>query len=85
VEPRPWRLLQSRRGGSNLPTVVRKKAGQSDDKLIADFRKKVISDEILIELKQREFYRKPSIIKQEKIKERRRGRRRPVISYQNKK
>jgi ribosomal protein S21 len=68
-----------------LPTVVRKKAGQSDDKLIADFRKKVISDEILIELKQREFYRKPSIIKQEKIKERRRGRRRPVISYQNKK
>jgi ribosomal protein S21 len=68
-----------------LPTVVRKKAGQSDDKLIADFRKKVISDENLIELKQREFYRKPSIIKQEKIKERRRGRRRPVISYQNKK
>jgi ribosomal protein S21 len=61
------------KGGSNLPTVVRKKPGQSDDKLIADFRKKVISDEILIELKQREFYRKPSIIKQERIKERKRG------------
>jgi len=59
-----------------LPTVVRKKPGQSDDKLISDFRKKVISDEILIELKQREFYRKPSLIKQEKIKERRKGRRR---------
>jgi ribosomal protein S21 len=59
-----------------LPTVVRKKPGQSDDKLIADFRKKVINDEILIELKKREFYRKPSIVKQEKIKERRTGRRR---------
>ncbi|OGD09493.1 30S ribosomal protein S21 [Candidatus Amesbacteria bacterium RIFOXYB1_FULL_44_23] len=59
-----------------MATVVRKKPGQSDDKLIADFRKKVISDEILIELKQREFYRKPSVIKQEKIKERRKGKRR---------
>lgn len=61
-----------------MPTVVRKKPGQSDDKLIADFRKKVINDEILIELKKREFYRKPSIVKQEKIKERRSGRRRVV-------
>jgi ribosomal protein S21 len=64
-----------------LPTVVRKKPGQSDDKLIADFRKKVISDEILIELKQREFYRKPSLIKQEKIKERRKGYRRVIRTY----
>lgn len=54
-----------------MPTVVRKKPGQSDDKLIADFRKKVLSDEILIELKEREFYRKPSVIKQAKMKERR--------------
>lgn len=54
-----------------MPTVVRKKPGQSDDKLIADFRKKVLSDEILIELKKREFYRKPSVVKQDKIKERR--------------
>ena len=59
-----------------MPTVVRKKPGQSDDKLISDLRKKVISDEILIELKKREFYRKPSLVKQERIKERRKGRRR---------
>ncbi len=56
-----------------MPTVVRKKPGQSDDKLIADFRKKVINDEILLEMKQREFYRKPSEIKQEKMKEWRKG------------
>jgi ribosomal protein S21 len=59
-----------------VPTIVRKKPGQSEDKLIADFRKKILSDEVLIELKDREFYKKPSRIKQEKIKERRKTKRR---------
>jgi len=54
-----------------MPTVVHKKPGQSEDRLIADFRKKVLSDEIILELKKREFYRKPSLVKQDKIKERR--------------
>lgn len=53
-----------------MPTVVRKKPGQSDDRLIADFRKKVLADDVILELKKREYYRKPSVIKQEKIKER---------------
>ncbi|KKS33032.1 MAG: hypothetical protein UU93_C0003G0040 [Candidatus Amesbacteria bacterium GW2011_GWA2_42_12] len=57
-----------------MPTVVRKKPGQTDDKLISDFRKKVIDDEILIELKKREFYKKPSLIRQEQAKERRANR-----------
>jgi len=57
-----------------MPTVVRKKPGQSDDKLIADFRKKVLADEIILEIKKREFYKKPSIVKQEKMKERRANR-----------
>jgi ribosomal protein S21 len=57
-----------------MPTVVRKKPGQSDDKLIADFRKKVLADEIILEIKKREFHKKPSIIKQEKLKERRANR-----------
>ena len=52
-----------------MPTVVRRKPGQSDDKLIADFRKKVLADEVLLELKKREFYKKPSLVKQEKAKE----------------
>jgi ribosomal protein S21 len=59
-----------------VPTVVKKKPGQSDDKLIADFRKKVLADEILIELKDREFHKKPSVVRQEKIKMRRKGGRR---------
>ena len=57
-----------------MPTVVRRKPGQSDDKLIADFRKKVMADEVLLELKKREFYKKPSLVKQEKAKERRANR-----------
>ena len=57
-----------------MPTVVRKKPGQSDDKLIADFRKKVLADEIILELKKREFYKKPSVVRQEKMKERRANR-----------
>ena len=57
-----------------MPTVVRRKPGQSEDKLIADFRKKVLADEIILEIKKREFYKKPSIVKQEKIKERRANR-----------
>lgn len=57
-----------------MPTVVRKKPGQSDDRLIADFRKKVLADEIILELKKREFHRKPSVVKQERIKERRANR-----------
>ena len=59
-----------------MPTVVKKKPGQTDDKLISDFRKKVLSDEVLIELKKREYYMKPSQVKQERIKERRKGVRR---------
>ena len=57
-----------------MPTVVHKKPGQSEDRLIADFRKKVLSDEVILELKKREYYRKPSVVKQEKIKERRANR-----------
>ena len=54
-----------------MPTVVRKKPGQSDDRLIADFRKKVLNEELILEMKKREYYRKPSVIRQEKIKGRR--------------
>ncbi|TSC86661.1 MAG: 30S ribosomal protein S21 [Microgenomates group bacterium Gr01-1014_16] len=57
-----------------MATVVRKKPGQSDDKLIADFRKKVLAEDLIEEIKKREFYKKPSVLKQERIKERRKMR-----------
>ena len=58
-----------------MPTIVRKKPGQSDDKLIADFRKKVLNDEVLLELKKREHYYKPSQIRQARTKAKKSGRR----------
>lgn len=69
--------MDLRKGGWNeaMPTVVRKKPGQSDDKLIADFRKKVLADELIEEIKNHQFYKKPSVLKQERIKERRKMRR----------
>jgi ribosomal protein S21 len=57
-----------------MPTVVRKKPGQSEDKLIADFRKKIIADDVIPEIKDREFHKKPSVLRQERLKQRRTNR-----------
>jgi len=49
-------------GGVFIPmaTVVKKKPGQTEDQLIAAFRKKVFNEDIIEEIKEREFYQKPS-------------------------
>lgn len=57
-----------------MPTVVRKRPGQSDDKLIADFRKKILADDVIPEIKDREFHKKPSVLRQERIKQRKTNR-----------
>lgn len=43
-----------------MSTVVRKKPGQTDDQLIAAFRKRVFNEDLVEEIKEREFYQKPS-------------------------
>lgn len=43
-----------------MSTVVRKKPGQTDDQLIAAFRKRVFNEDLIEEIKEREFYQKPS-------------------------
>lgn len=48
---------------------VKAEPGESPDSLIRKFVKKVISEGILLELKEREFYKKPSERKKEKLKE----------------
>ena len=40
--------------------VVKKKKGESEDRLIARFRKKVLNEGILLELRDRERYKKPA-------------------------
>jgi len=58
-----------------MATIVRKGPGDSEDKLIAEFRKKVQADQILTELKEHEFYKKPSEIRKEKMSLLRRSKR----------
>ena len=49
-----------------MTTVVRKKPGESDDKLIAKFRKKIQAEQILTEIREREFYKSPAEKKKRK-------------------
>lgn len=53
---------------SFMATIVKKQPGQTEDQLIAQFRKKVLVDDVLGELKKREFYVPPSRQKYERKK-----------------
>ena len=46
--------------GEFMATIVKKRPGQSEDSLIAQFRKKILNEEVWEEMKEREFYLKPS-------------------------
>lgn len=48
--------------------VVKRKRGESEDRLIARFRKKVVDAGVLPEIREKERYKKPSEKRQEKIK-----------------
>ncbi len=57
-----------------MATVIRAKPDESPDSVIRRFKKQVLNDDILGELKKREFYRKPSLERKEKMAEIRRRR-----------
>ncbi|MDP3917873.1 MAG: 30S ribosomal protein S21 [Candidatus Woesebacteria bacterium] len=46
--------------------IVTKKQGESDDSLLARFRKKTVMSGLLLELRDRERFKKPSERKKEK-------------------
>jgi len=50
-----------------MATVVRKAPGESNESLIAKFRRKVLADNILQELKEKERYKPPSVKKKERM------------------
>lgn len=58
-----------------MATIVKKSPGETDERLIARFRKKVIADDILNDLREREFYKPPSLRKKERLAVLRRTRR----------
>jgi len=45
---------------------VKAQAGDSTDSLIRKFNKKVLTEGILTELKKREYYQKPALVRKEK-------------------
>jgi len=58
-----------------VATIVRKKPGESEDRLIANFRKKIAQEKLLLEVKDRQYYKPPSVRRKERLAELRRGRR----------
>ena len=56
--------------------IVKAQPGDTTDTVIRKFSKKVLAEGILAELKDREFYKKPAVRRQERRKLR--GRKRPA-------
>jgi ribosomal protein S21 len=50
-----------------MAIVVKKQPGESEDKLISKFRKRVQAEQILTIAKDRKHYKKPSVLKKEKL------------------
>lgn len=57
--------------------IVKAQPGDTTDTLIRKFSRKVLSEGILAELKEREFHKKPAVRRQERRKMR--GRKRPKV------
>lgn len=59
-----------------MATIVKKRPGETEDSLIARFRKKIQAEQLLTKLKEKQFYKKPSEEKKEKLAPIRRAKRR---------
>ncbi|PIS09329.1 30S ribosomal protein S21 [Candidatus Beckwithbacteria bacterium CG10_big_fil_rev_8_21_14_0_10_34_10] len=61
-----------------MATIVKAQPGDNAGQVIRKFKKKVQQDQILTTIREREFYKKPSVLKKEKLTEmRRKNKRRP--------
>ncbi|MGI5827572.1 MAG: 30S ribosomal protein S21 [Patescibacteria group bacterium] len=59
-----------------MATVVQAGPQDTNDQLIKKFKKKVLQEDILNKLKEKEFFKKPSLLKKEKLAEFRKRRKR---------
>lgn len=55
-----------------MPIIVKAKKDESTDSIIRKFKKKVLNEDILTEVRKREFHMSPSVIRKEKKNEIRR-------------
>lgn len=58
-----------------MAIIVRKEPGDDEDKLIHKFRKKVQAEQILTLVKENRRYKKPSVLKKERLSRFRRKKR----------
>jgi len=59
-----------------MATIVQAGPQDTNDQLIKKFKKKVLQDDILNKLKEKEFFKKPSLVRKEKLAEFRKRRKR---------
>lgn len=59
-----------------MAIIVKAEPGETTDQIIRKFKKKVQQDQILTDIKEREFYKKPSEIRKERLAELKRRKRR---------
>ncbi len=59
-----------------MTIIVRAKPNESADQVIRKFKKKVQQAQLLTNIRDREFYKKPSVVKKEKLAELRRRKKR---------
>ena len=63
-----------------MATIVVAGPQDTNDQIIKKFKKKILQDDLINELKQREFYKKPSEIRKERQNEFRRRRKRRLAA-----
>lgn len=69
-----------------MMVVITKKKGESKDSIFRKFTKTFIDEDIITEVRKKQFYKKPSLIRKEEEQQRRKGRsKKPFkkISFRN--
>jgi small subunit ribosomal protein S21 len=68
-------VFTSPKGILKMTIVVKADPTDTSDQVIRKFKKKVQQEQLLTKIKEKEFYKKPSVLKKEKLAEIRRKRR----------
>lgn len=55
-----------------MPIIIKAKPGDTTDSVIRKFQKQVVAEGLVQEIRDREFYKKPAILRQEFLAERKR-------------
>lgn len=66
-----------------MPTIIKAKKDEPSASVIRRFKKQVMADQVLKELKRKEYYMKPSQVRKEQKKEWERQKRREKRLYAN--